>query len=751
MAKKKVVVVGNCQARPIATLLEKMSDEIEVTKVAIVHLLKPEQEDEYQPFFEEADYIIAQLVNNDYPCEFVRTSTMLSKYGAKVVKIINAFSKAHTPYLDNLPKDLRLPNAPFSDYHFPMVLKYWSKGRSEEDCSSALDELYVHGESSHVVLDDLKNRERSADVTISDFIYSSENRLFHTFNHPKNELMIVYSKRILSFLGIDSNIDLYEPNEHLGQFVPFFEYEKEWKHKCLIKGEAVYKSTLELVKDFYLFYSENYSLLEGVMLFENIPKVIVQYWGSSQVPEEINSLMCSWKTQNPDFQHVLFNEDSALKFIRDNYGERGEAVFKKAKLPAMQSDIFRVAYCLKKGGLYIDAATKCIEPIKHLFEAKEELTVIRKWHGGIWNGFVLSPPNNVVLGNIWADIVHNVESEVCNDVWKVTGPGVFNKHCEDNKNVIVLDQLEVKKNFLLVNELKHKKTNHWSTKQKHESIFSNNDYFGTDLPRVIVHLGPHKTGTTSFQNILEANEGKLNDRHIKLITVRSECSTVYKELRIKYTKVLQGALMGNSHEEKNTVERLSSILKEIVTSVSSEETKLVLICDENLLGPPTGHYFAGGKSRELGFYSLRKEIFKSIRQAFGEKLYKVMLTDRGHRGFLSSSYKDFISKLTYAQTIEEFNQDVSKGFESEYSNFFSDAKNTFGSKMEIVEFTEFCSNMSDYVSELTKLEVSELNHDSKKSNVSLSERGLKMAMKVIPLLETEQERLFFKRFLMKIR
>jgi hypothetical protein len=48
---KKVVVVGNCQARPIATLLEKMSDEIEVTKVAIVHLLKSEQDDESAHLF----------------------------------------------------------------------------------------------------------------------------------------------------------------------------------------------------------------------------------------------------------------------------------------------------------------------------------------------------------------------------------------------------------------------------------------------------------------------------------------------------------------------------------------------------------------------------------------------------------------------------------------------------------------------------------------------------------------------------
>lgn len=59
MKEIKLVFVGNCQARPIAALLEAMNDQINVTKVAIVHLLKTEQEHEYKAEFEAADYIIA--------------------------------------------------------------------------------------------------------------------------------------------------------------------------------------------------------------------------------------------------------------------------------------------------------------------------------------------------------------------------------------------------------------------------------------------------------------------------------------------------------------------------------------------------------------------------------------------------------------------------------------------------------------------------------------------------------------------
>jgi len=179
-----------------------MSDEIEVTKVAIVHLLKSEQESEYKPFFEEADYIIAQLVAPNYPCEFVRTDVLESYYGHKLIKIVNLFCYADTPYLRNLPSNLRGVETPFADYHFPIVLECWEKG---VDINTAALELDNYGNKFLKQIDsydELATKEVQANVTIVDYIKSAKQRLFHTFNHPRNDLLLEYSKRILKHLEV---------------------------------------------------------------------------------------------------------------------------------------------------------------------------------------------------------------------------------------------------------------------------------------------------------------------------------------------------------------------------------------------------------------------------------------------------------------------------------------------------------------------------------------------------------------------
>jgi hypothetical protein len=257
MTKKKIVVVGNCQARPIATLLAKMSDEIEVTKVAIVHLLKSEQEGEYKPFFEEADYIIAQLVNENYPCEFVRTGLLKELYQDKVTTIVNIFSKRDTPYLDALPSNLRIENVsrPFGDYHFPIVYDCWKNGESAEHATGTLIKLHDANKKGSIKEESLALKEKDCDVPISDFFSGIKERVFHTFNHPSNTLLTTYSLRILKVIGCKTKHQKHIYNEYLDNYIPFV---NENLHKLDRINSGVLEkktlSTIDLVNDFYNFY-----------------------------------------------------------------------------------------------------------------------------------------------------------------------------------------------------------------------------------------------------------------------------------------------------------------------------------------------------------------------------------------------------------------------------------------------------------------------------------------------------------------
>ncbi|WP_165735334.1 WcbI family polysaccharide biosynthesis putative acetyltransferase [Pseudoalteromonas sp. C8] len=745
--KKKVVVVGNCQARPIASLLEAMSDEIEVTKVAIVHLLNSVQEAEYKPFFEEADYIIAQLVSDNYPCKFVQTDLLAQSYGHKLVKIVNLFSYADTPYLRNLPKNLRGAEPPFGDYHFPVVYECWESGK---DINTAVLELNKQNNNAAKQADsyeELAAREKLADVAIVDYIKNAKHRLFHTFNHPRNNLLLEYTKRILKRLKL-KELPLNEKpaGAFLGQFIPFMKSGESPEHKLIKDKKVVLKTTGQLVKDFYDFYKKNMNSQSKSIEETIIPKVIVQYW-DGELPAEIKKLTDTWKKNNPEFEYKIFNHEQAVKFIRDHYDKKASTLFLKAKLPAMQSDIFRVAYCLAKGGLYVDAATSCNKSLIDLFNRPKSLQVMRKWHGGIWNGFILTAAQHPVLNNIWNKILYNLDCEVGVDVWSTTGPGLFNEFCKGSNNLDILDQTDLSKYFSLVNELQHKKKNHWSQVQKGTSIF-NAPSDRVAKPRIILHLGPHKTGTTSFQNILEKNEGLLTSESIGLITIRSNFSDSYKSLRNDYTKVLQAALLVDKADEEVVIIKLANILNSIVETMQGEQPsiKKILISDENLLGPLVGHYFANRKGRERNFYTLHKLVFSAMKVAFGSNLEQVILGDRGCEHFIKSSYKDFISKLTDAESLKYFRDNLSSSVDEQYDMFFKNAELIFNSKLKVFNFDVFCKNMIAIINEILSVEIDK-EQDSLTANASISQRGIDIALKVIPELKSSKEVNQFRKFL----
>lgn len=206
-----------------------------------------------------------------------------------------------------------------------------------------------------------------------------------------------------------------------------------------------------------------------------IPKTIIQYWDTESVPDEIQALLDSWKNSNPEFTYKLYNKEDAISYIQENYGAFSLDLFNGAKLPAMQSDIFRVAYCLKEGGVYVDAATKCNGAIFPLIKDESNLVLMKKWHGGVWNGFIATPPGSTVLFDIWTKIQRNVFTKEVNKVWRASGPGVYAEVLSGDGSVAptMIEQKEMSQYFNPINDLVHKKEMHWSNVQKRESIYQN--------------------------------------------------------------------------------------------------------------------------------------------------------------------------------------------------------------------------------------------------------------------------------------
>lgn len=208
--KLKIVVVANCQAHPLAHILSILNPDIEIIAVAVVHLLKSEQVDSYTPHFEEADFIITQIIGKEYPCDFVRTDILKQLYGNKLISILNLYYRGYNPEIIYIPtKSINGSFAsgylkgPLGDYHNKTFLDSWKEGVSvKEALNRHLDfefnkELY--SDLINSTMEELEMREKFVDVQITDFIKNNldNDRLFFTINHPSKSLLVQMAARIL--------------------------------------------------------------------------------------------------------------------------------------------------------------------------------------------------------------------------------------------------------------------------------------------------------------------------------------------------------------------------------------------------------------------------------------------------------------------------------------------------------------------------------------------------------------------------
>lgn len=205
-----------------------------------------------------------------------------------------------------------------------------------------------------------------------------------------------------------------------------------------------------------------------------IPNRIMQYW-DGDISEAHRPVIDSWKIFNPEYEYEIYGRDSAAKYIALNFDSTVLRAFLMAKLPAMASDIFRVAWCVNSGGIYIDAASECLSPICTWFPLSQNLVLMRKWHGRVCNGVIGAQPNSSVLKSILNTIVRNVTKKSGNSVWEVTGPGAWKYHLDGSSEYGVIEQTEILQHFKLASYVGHKGETHWSVLQKQHSIFNDQE------------------------------------------------------------------------------------------------------------------------------------------------------------------------------------------------------------------------------------------------------------------------------------
>jgi hypothetical protein len=136
-----------------------------------------------------------------------------------------------------------------------------------------------------------------------------------------------------------------------------------------------------------------------------IPKRIVQIWNDERIEDAIPGLqaaVATWKTLNPDYEHVYYSMKTARQFIADNYEADVLGAFDILVPGAYKADLFRYCELYKNGGFYVDIKMNCKIPLDHIMCENmfaENLFVLDSYKSGsgLLNGFFGIIPNSPLL------------------------------------------------------------------------------------------------------------------------------------------------------------------------------------------------------------------------------------------------------------------------------------------------------------------------------------------------------------------
>ena len=162
---------------------------------------------------------------------------------------------------------------------------------------------------------------------------------------------------------------------------------------------------------------------------------MVHFWNSVDVPGDVRDTIASWQRHHPQLDTTLFNTQTAADFIHERYGSERSRAFAECRHPAMQADVFRIAFLGEEGGLYADADELCLAPMDAVLAqaAKAEIAAIRSGetpnflHNYFMGSRAGSPTFQRALVMATDAIMLAAQQQRSIDIWHCTGPGLVTR------------------------------------------------------------------------------------------------------------------------------------------------------------------------------------------------------------------------------------------------------------------------------------------------------------------------------------
>ena len=227
------------------------------------------------------------------------------------------------------------------------------------------------------------------------------------------------------------------------------------------------------------FYFEDFSRF-GYALTPLSSPLLIQYWDHSTPPAQLLERMEHWRRCHPQWSYLRFDRSSAAAFIGRQYGLSLQEAFLDIRLPAMQADVFRIAFLQARAGVWVDAASICRRPLDFWLNRRQPLLLLRRSFqkpGKVSTAVIsASEPGHPLLKQAWQRISSALLARRGNRVYRDFGPGLLRdllaEDAELHQGLEILLEPDLIEHFgisssssVLGNE------RHWSHRQQNESLY----------------------------------------------------------------------------------------------------------------------------------------------------------------------------------------------------------------------------------------------------------------------------------------
>lgn len=225
MKKPKLLVIGNCQARPVTALLGA-TEHFECLSPIILQLAKTAESEAHLAHISEADIVLAQKTNDNFPVRHLRSSVLRQSH-SNIVVWPNMFFSGQQPfirYMTHITTNSRMVG-PIEALHDVRIFARWLYSRRLTEQLWQPDENEFSRTIAARSIADLIEREDDCDIRISDFIaeHARTERLFFTFNHPTRRVLDELCNRFMAHQslaklpdGTEEFLDRYLVPSHWG-------------------------------------------------------------------------------------------------------------------------------------------------------------------------------------------------------------------------------------------------------------------------------------------------------------------------------------------------------------------------------------------------------------------------------------------------------------------------------------------------------------------------------------------------------